>query len=284
MKRILLIVLAASLAVPAFGWGREGHATIAKIAEDHLTPKAKAAIRQYLNGSTLMEWASYADDYKSSTPFDKGFDPTDGTKRIEAYPHTFESNMQFEPFRGWNDNGRYVKNCIETVCRFGEDLKNAKTMDEKQRWLEIVLVTHFIGDMHCPDHIRYNPEEMTIGYFNVIYKGEPFRYHTYWDSECIKNKMPFSITDIAAIVDICNDKEIAEIVKGDPYDWGRSSAEISWPIHSIKPGDKLTSKFILKTLPITKTQLRNAGYRLAHFLNRTFDPGYARRGATPKAL
>lgn len=285
MKRIIAIIFAAALTLPAFGWSRIGHATVAKIAEDHLTPRAKAAIREYLDGSTLMEWASYADDFKDKkiTPFDKGFDPID-SDRIDSYPHTFEVNMQFEPFHGWNDNGRYVKNCVETITRFGEDLKNAKTMDEKQRWLEIVLITHFVGDMHCPDHIRYNPEEMTIGYFDVIYNGAPLRYHTFWDNECIVNKMPFSITDIAAIVDICDDKEIAEIVKGGPYDWAYSSAKASWPIHSVKPGDKITGKFILKYLPLTKSQLRNAGYRLAHYLNQIFDPAYARRGATPKAL
>ena len=51
MKRFLLTLLCAVvLTTPAFGWGRLGHTTIAKVAEDHLTPKAKRQIDKYLDG------------------------------------------------------------------------------------------------------------------------------------------------------------------------------------------------------------------------------------------
>ena len=51
MKKIIFIAFALMLCgQAAFGWGRIGHATIAKIAEDHLTPKAKKLIDEYLDG------------------------------------------------------------------------------------------------------------------------------------------------------------------------------------------------------------------------------------------
>ena len=49
MKRIIFIILVGlTAAAPAFGWGREGHETIAKIAENHLKPSAKKKIEKYL--------------------------------------------------------------------------------------------------------------------------------------------------------------------------------------------------------------------------------------------
>ena len=55
----------------SFGWGRVGHATIATIAEDHLTPKAKAIITEYLNGESIVKYASYADKYKNQLLIEK---------------------------------------------------------------------------------------------------------------------------------------------------------------------------------------------------------------------
>ena len=53
MKKILLLAFGALLfgAMPAYGWGRLGHSTVAKIAEDYLTPKAKKCIDKEYNQS-----------------------------------------------------------------------------------------------------------------------------------------------------------------------------------------------------------------------------------------
>ena len=55
MKKSIILILGAVLlaASPAYGWGRLGHATVAKIAEDYMTPKAKKYINEYLHGSRL---------------------------------------------------------------------------------------------------------------------------------------------------------------------------------------------------------------------------------------
>ena len=49
MKKLLLLLLFAGLlnTGSVFGWGREGHETIAKIAERNLTKKAKKRIEKY---------------------------------------------------------------------------------------------------------------------------------------------------------------------------------------------------------------------------------------------
>ena len=43
-----LMTIACLSAPEARSWGRLGHATVAKIAYDHLTPKAKKAILEYV--------------------------------------------------------------------------------------------------------------------------------------------------------------------------------------------------------------------------------------------
>ena len=55
MKKLLLLLLFAGLlnTGSVFGWGREGHETIAKIAERNLTKKAKKRIEKYLGGHSI---------------------------------------------------------------------------------------------------------------------------------------------------------------------------------------------------------------------------------------
>ena len=266
MKRALIIAISLLLVVPSFGWGRLGHATVARIAENHLTKTAEEQLSKYLNGSSIVEYASYADEYKDKLPFVDGI----------AYPHTFEVNMDFEPFKGIYDGDRYVKNCVHVIETFAGELRDARNMTDSLRFLEIVLTVHFVGDMHCPEHIRYNPEDMTIGYYKVKYGNEDLRYHTYWDDRCLAT-YPWSFGDLAYLFDDCSEKEIAEITAGGPYDWARDCAEKSWPVHLIKEGDTLTRDWQLETRVLAKTQIRNAGYRLAKLLNIIFDPKYARK-------
>jgi hypothetical protein len=59
----LLILLMPAV---CFAWGGEGHQIVALIAENHLTPKAKAAITELLDGAQISdaEVASWADEIR----------------------------------------------------------------------------------------------------------------------------------------------------------------------------------------------------------------------------
>lgn len=66
MKKLLLLLFAAALSLsasePARAWGREGHETIAKIAERNLTKRAKKRIEKYLGGHSVVYYAKWRDD------------------------------------------------------------------------------------------------------------------------------------------------------------------------------------------------------------------------------
>ena len=76
MKKLLLLLLFAGLlnTGSVFGWGREGHETIAKIAERNLTKKAKKRIEKYLGGHSIVYFAKWMDAIPPSIS-----SPTTGT-------------------------------------------------------------------------------------------------------------------------------------------------------------------------------------------------------------
>lgn len=270
MKKILILCVLALLASEnAFSWGRLGHATIAKIAEDHLTSSAKKKISEYLDGHSIVEYASYADEQKSNIRVDIGFDPVKG-KRVISYPHTFYADLEGNPYRDINMNGEYVKNCIYFIEKLADELReNHKNMDPQERFNAIVFIVHFVGDMHCPEHMRF-PDDMTIGKYPITFAGEKMSYHKLWDTDIITSVNPWSFTDMAYICDIYSKKQIKEITAGGPYDWGKDSAVSSRHVHQVKEGADLKRSFAIEHQPLVKSQLAKAGYRLAALLNDIF--------------
>ena len=54
----LTLLIALQSATPAWAWGRLGHRVISRLAEKHLTPKAKAAIAELLEPGEALADAS----------------------------------------------------------------------------------------------------------------------------------------------------------------------------------------------------------------------------------
>ena len=70
MKRIIITLIAViAISAPSFGWGREGHEAIAKIADNHLQPSAKKKIEKYLGGRSIVYYAKWMDDYRKTKEY-----------------------------------------------------------------------------------------------------------------------------------------------------------------------------------------------------------------------
>ena len=92
MKRVIVSIIAMVLLCgTSYGWDRRAHATVAKIAENHLSPKAKKMLTKYLDGKSIVYYASYADDHKAELLMDLGYQPENADRKV-TFPHTFEAN------------------------------------------------------------------------------------------------------------------------------------------------------------------------------------------------
>ena len=283
MKRIekmaaALLFAALLLPVTAMGWGRMGHATVAKIAQNHLTKTTQKRVREIMKGTPLVGIASYCDDYRSE--MNKTF-PLEWTQGI-GHAHTFEVGPDNRPYDTLYEpgTGRQLTNAVYFAAHCLEDLAHAADFPDSIRWKELVMATHLLGDMHCPGHVRYAADHENIGKYDVKFIGETTTYHRVWDYYMVTNPLPFSFSDIAEICDDCSPEEIEEICKGNIYDWGKDTADKCQECRTdIMEGDKINAKWVRNHTELMRTQLRNAGYRLAHALNMAFDPKYARKHA-----
>lgn len=271
MKRLLMVLMAVVVVCgTASAWAKLGHATVAKIAEQNLTPKAKKCLTKYLDGKSIVHYASHADYYKSEWLVDVGFDPSNA-KRVVSYSHTFCVDDDCRVAKTFRDGDKFVKNCVYFADQKIAELKeHHRDMDDSERLIAIALIVHWLGDMHCPAHIRY-PDNDSAGKYTVYYKNKKTTMHELWDLGLIDDRHPWSFTDFAALLDTFDKKQIAEVTAGTIYDWGRESAIASRHIHNVKEGEKLKRlAWMNANSELLESQLRKAGYRLAAVLNDIF--------------
>ena len=67
-------------------------------------------------------------------------------------------------------------------------------------------------------------------------------------------------------------EQIAEMTKGDLYDWGKDSATASRPVHEYKEGAEIDAHdYRNRFAQLAELQICKAGYRLAKIFNDIFE-------------
>ena len=271
MKKILITIVAIFvLCGTSFAWGTRGHATTVQIAERHLTPKAKKLLGKYLHGHSIVDYASWADEYKRELKFELDFEPSNAP-RILRYPHTFEANGDCSVFEGDRRGDEWVKNCVYMADGYIQELKkdHAK-MDDTLRFHKIAMLIHWLGDMHCPAHIRYPDDQTSSGYYVMVDDREIW-YHRLWDGILFNWVHPSSKGEAADAIDTCSLTEIAKIQEGSIYDWGKDSATASRATRKYREGAQIDRReFVEEFSELLDSQIRNGGYRLAKLFNDIF--------------
>ena len=308
MKKIVILIATIALVLPSInlaGFGRRNHATVAYIAEQHLSKKAKKAIYEIIGPESLMEGAVYADDNRMNirVKLEEGeflrYDGRIGLKGPDGKPFTYGAFYFEEPDgsvwasipHGWgaeNDGTYYpVKKgeCVWGTEYYTEMLKNRKNLSPEEVKLALYMVVHLIGDIHCPSHIHFKDvRDHSDMKYQVIYHGKPIRCHNIWDTNILVDMYPGGPVDFGYYCDpMLNGslskadakRRMKEIQEGSLHDWAKDVANYITPIFEpgIKPEPEteITKAQLLVFAPIGREMVLRAGYRLAAWLNEIFE-------------
>ena len=180
MKRpILLLALAATLCATQnlFAWGRLGHATVARIAEEHLTKKARANLDKWLDGESIVYYASWMDEWRRS----KGYEFT-------THWHAGTVDAEFRSTPAVREASGAKGDCVVAVEQSIALLSEYDKLDDSTVLVHIKYLVHLLGDMHCPTHVYYYPDNMTLGKFPVKLHGVETNYHKIWDGQLLDSR------------------------------------------------------------------------------------------------
>lgn len=308
MKKIPIIIAIFVLifsSVDLFGFGRRNHATVAYIAEQHLSNKARKEIAKIIGGESLMEGAVYADEKRLDIRIrlEEGeflrYDGRIGLKGPDGKPFTYGA-FYFEEEdgsvwatipHGWgaeNDGTYYpVKKgeCVWGTEYYTEMLRNRKNLTPEEVKLALYMVVHLIGDIHCPSHIHFkDARDYSDMKITVTYKGKPIRYHNIWDTNILVDTYIGGPVDFGYYCDpMLNGslpkseakRRMKEIQSGSLYDWAKDVATYITPIfeppYKVEPDTEITKEQLMLFAPIGREMVLRAGYRLAAWLNEIFE-------------
>ncbi len=258
MKKIFLLTIAALLLIgqSAFAWGRLGHEVVIKVAERHLTEKAKANIAKYMNYD-LKEEAVWMDIHRNDKPI---------AYTTSWHVYNVDKNHNYDP------NPRLYKGDVLLAIRTAEyNLAQYENLNDSTVVMNLRMILHFVGDMHCPTH-SYIPGPRC--FWDCTLNGESNTFHGFYDS--MPNLLYGKKADpaeIAASIDNLRKREIKKIQKGSLYDWARDCGDNNAVIYEWNPfnTEVLRDDTVELSRELVNVQMRNAGYRLAYLLNKCFD-------------
>ena len=174
---------------------------------------------------------------------------------------------------GW---GKMGHDAIAYIAECNLTPKAKKTIDKQQDDSTVVMslrcIIHFVGDMHCPVHVKYADQKS----YNVYLNGDKCSYHNVWDDQIISRSHRWGYLEYAHQLDRCTKQQIKTITAGTLRDWFHENARDSRHIYElVGPNEKLdkneTKSFVNHTHEYAERQILRAGYRLAHVLNELFD-------------
>ncbi len=207
---VALLAIALTLWLPrgAHAWAQSGHRVIGEIAERHLEPEVRARLSEFLDGDSLAEIGTWADDIRSFAQWDC------------AQPFHY---VTIEPGARYPDQGVPEGDAIEAVVYYA-DLVADRDAPPRTRRMALNFLVHFIGDLHQPLHAGRGCDRGG-NQIKVEWFGETVSFHNVWDEKLIESEN-LSFTEFADFIDSASDREIAAYQDSAPFDWAREAQQL----------------------------------------------------------
>ncbi len=248
---IFLLVFSCNL---LFAWAETGHRVIGEVAAQNIKKRTARKIKKLTNYQSLAMMSTFGDEIKSDDRYKKFY---------TWHFVNFDLGTKYEDSK-INANGdiyQAINFCIATI-------KDEKSSDDDKIFYLKMLI-HFVGDLHQPLHIGHESDqggnEIKLKWF-----GQPTNLHRVWDENMI-DKYNMSYTELAHNLPYKTCDEIEKIQSGTIADWMYESQNLATKVYaSTKADENLSYKYQYDYFPMVKTQLKNAGYRLAKILDDLF--------------
>jgi hypothetical protein len=249
-----------SIALVLVSWGRTGHRTIGKLAANHLTPKAQAAVQELLGNESLADVSSWADEVRGQ----------------EAYKKTGSWHFLNLPL-GLN-YGEFQKmvmsmteeNVYSALIHVQKTLKdNSASKESKLEALKFLI--HFVGDLHQPMHIS-RAEDKGGNTIQLNYEEKGTNLHSLWDTKLLE-KQGLDYEQLASKYDNVPAKQIKQWQNDSMMKWMWESYQISSELYAevdAMSTRKIGDAYYQKHLPQIEVRIQQAGMRLAGVLNAIY--------------
>ncbi len=293
MRKLVVAVCVVLAAVcswhPVLAWGGQGHRLVGLIAANHLTRVAKQNVTWLLDGQSLAEVASWADqqvtDQQQTAPWHYLNIPPD------AAGYDRDRDCPRQPGVAAGARADQWRDCAVDRIGFMEQRVADRSLDRADRATALKYLVHFIGDLHQPFHalgVGRGGNDVIVRVFGVSHCGpstplragnepvrpQPCNLHSVWDSRLIAHRDLSDQAYVPVIEKLIAQKGWATQPAGTPREW----AEQSWALGKaalVRSDTNIDEDYYRKQIPVVEERMALGGVRLAAVLNRmlTAPPG-----------
>ena len=264
-RQILSLCTLFVTAVVLISWGVTGHRTIGRIASNHLSPQASAAVRELLGNETLAEASTWADEVRNQPDY----------KHTGPWHYINLPLGLTEPAFEQAVKGMTQENVYSALLQQEQVL--GSTASSKQQKIEALkFIVHFIGDLHQPMHVS-REEDKGGNTIQVNYAGVGTNLHALWDSKLLDH-LGLDDQQLAQKVDQVSAAQVAAWQSDPLIKWIWESYEISSKLYAeidAMNGRSIDDSYYQAHIQIVQQRIEMAGVRLAGVLNRIFANGLA---------
>ena len=153
----------------AYAWGRTGHRVSAKLAEEHLSPPARAAIVSILDELDLAAASTWADEMRGH--------PTEfWRKQAGAYHY-----VTVPPGSTYAETGAPAKGDAVTALQWFRDILSDESSTRAHKRMALRFSIHIVQDLHQPLHVG-NGRDRGGNRHLVKFRGRRSNLHWVWDT------------------------------------------------------------------------------------------------------
>ena len=235
--------------------GQTGHRITGELAERHINSHTKKALKSILGNVTLAEVSTWADEMRS--------DPAEFWQKT-ASPYHYVTVPKGKTYSevGAPKQG----DAVVALNKFSKILKNSQS-SKADKALAVKFIVHIIGDLHQPLHAG-NGLDRGGNQIKLKFYRKETNLHRVWDTDLIERRH-LSFTEWTNWLD-------KEISVSDIKKWGTNNPLV-WIKESVKIRDVVYPKeesigyaYQYKNMPVIKMRLKQAGIRIAYYLDELF--------------
>jgi hypothetical protein len=255
-------------------WGPQGHRLVALVATNHLTAIAKRNVTWLLGDETLVDVASWADDYRNGLTQTGYWHYVDIPPDAKAYDRDRDCPRQ--PGTAAGSRNDAWRDCIVDRLLYNEQRIADAKLDRADRAMALKFVVHFVGDIHQPLHasgVEAGGNGIQVRQFGSDNcstdpaRTTPCNLHGAWDVGLIQHRA----LDDRAFLKVLEGRVTAERLLARPAgsyaEWAMESLTLSNAIMLPQKGN-VDEAYYGKNIGVIEERLALGGTRLAQLLNR----------------
>jgi len=257
-KIVIVAIVLTYIPATAGAWGMLGHRIVGQIAENHLSAKARKALRAILGDENIAMASNWGDFIKSDPAYNY------------LYNWHFVNLPEGLDRQGVNafldeEKTPNVYNKIPEMIAVLKDTES--TADQKKMALRLLI--HLVGDLNQPMHTA-RKDDLGGNKIYVTWFGEKSNLHKVWDESLIMYQ-ELSYTEYAAAIDHPTKDQLNAWKNASLKDFVYGSYEACNKIYAkTKAEDKLSYKYNFDFVGLLNEQLLKGGICLANILNETY--------------